>query len=152
MFSLCFDFLLLAVRDSLKDSFDYTLNKFWDFCEQFVCFRKAWQAWPAWPVIHTTDRKSNDRSLQMRIVFKGFFRLSLVWIVKQCGWPLVSSSSIIIDERDCRGKSKVCASYLAAIRKDTLKTAGLGDTSLPLSTMVSVPRRGFEGEINRKKT
>ena len=28
------------------------------------------------------------------------------------------------------------------------KTTGLGDTSLPLST---VPRRGFEGEMNRKK-
>ena len=31
------------------------------------------------------------------------------------------------------------------------KTAGLGDTSLPLSTMVSVPPRDFEGEMNRKK-
>ena len=44
---------------------------------------------------------------------------------------------------DERGKSEVSESYLAVIRKDRL-----GDTSLP---MVSVPRRGFEGEKNRKK-
>ena len=31
----------------------------------------------------------------MRILFKGSCRLSLVWIAKQCGWSLVSSSSII---------------------------------------------------------
>ena len=92
MFSLCFDFLLLAIRHSLKDSLDYTLYKFWDFCEHFVCFRKAWRAWR---VIHTTDQRSNGRSSQMRILFKGFCRLSLVWIAKQCGWNLVSSSSII---------------------------------------------------------
>ena len=36
---------------------------------------------------------------------------------------------------------------MAGIRKDRF-----GDTSLPLPTMVSVPRRGFEGEKNRKKT
>ena len=37
-------------------------------------------------------------------------------------------------------------SYLAGIRKDRF-----GDTSLPLSTMVSVQPRGFEGQKNRKK-
>ena len=63
-------------------------------------------------------------------------------------WPvfLPLSAHKLHDERDCRGKSEVSESYLAAIRKDRL-----GDTSLPLSTMVSVPRRGFEGEKNRKK-
>ena len=34
----------------------------------------------------------------------------------------------------------------ARLRKDRF-----GDTSLPLFTMVSVPRRGLEGEKNRKK-
>ena len=46
----------------------------------------------------------------------------------------------------CRGKSEVSETYLAVIRKDRL-----GDTNLPLSNMVSVPRRGHEGEKNRMK-
>jgi len=60
--------------------------------------------------------------------------------------PLSAHKLMKTYERDCRGKSEVSESYLAVIRKDRL-----GNTNLLISNMVSVLRRGHEGEKNRIK-
>ena len=86
MFSVCFNFLLLAIRDSLKDSLDYTLNNFDTFANTLFAFGRRDRRDPSY---------IQQIESQMLILFKGFCRLSLVWIAKQCGWTLVSSSSII---------------------------------------------------------